>query len=404
MKSILIVDVQNGYLGKQHNLFLANLNSYLQQNKFDFVIYTRFVTTHEGKSYKNIRWFGLYDKEEKKLAIKKLPGSVMFNKKCHGLTPAILKYITENDINEIELCGIDNQGNISLIADTLSHNGIKVHLLNSMIAKSDLQLAKLPDEYSLYLITSLFGFYVGDIMANNKTQFSDETILSFAILQWLLNGEHTASKLQQVIVHYHKLFPDKYDIYSPGLEKWLDNNCTEFRECDDFEGVKVSTPIAFYSGSLTQIDALLEECHSFTHDSKESLESAKIVCYTIWLMRANIRKNNLIKKLSAFFNYEFSNDLQKVKAEFEQNPSSINFARLAVCIFINSTNFEEALNKALSIENYKQEFACVVGAMAESYFKNIPVHLVVSCRKLLPNKFKKLLIEYSKTHNPATFL
>ena len=395
MKNIIIVDVQRGYVDERHKQFIINLNKYLTNNVFDTVVYTRFITNHFCDEYKNIKWCGLYDKIERKLAVKKIKGKI-FDKKRHGLTPAILNYLKAQNVKEIELCGLNNQGSIELIENLLKKNDIHVEPLKDLITTSKIVL-KSEVEPCQFQIKTLNGFYIGDIVANNFTTFTDETILSFAVIEWLLHSSKSTQEFQKILNYYFKLYPNINNIYEEPFAKWLENGCRTYRVCESFGGAKILSPIGHYAECLGEIDELVDVSLSATHNSCIAKEGAKIICYAIWLLKSKSTQKEVLGKLNNFFAYNFTDNFEQNKELFFNERTPINFARAVLCAFVNSKSFEDALKKAESYGFEQEALMSTTASIAEAYYAEVPHELIKKCRALLPEKFKNLLEELGRS-------
>lgn len=401
MKNILIVDMQVGYLNEDDNKIVKNLNNYLKNNQFGTVLYTKFITNHNGTSFKNIHWFGIYDKLDRKLAVRKLQQGKVFEKKCHGLTPLIINYLIDEKVKEIEICGVNNDNNFELILAQLNQLNIKPIILDDYIINNESCCTDIEiTNDSIY--KTLNGFYIGDMFSNDHKEYTDETILSFALIEWLLHTKKTTQEFQTILAYYYKLYPNKNHIYDDKFALWLENGCRNYRICEDFDGAKYSTPIGFYSKTISEIDELIEKCLIVTHNSSEAKISAKIICYSIFLLRINTYKKDLLSKINAIFNLNIEENLENNINLYKNDKNAINMAKIVLSIFVTSKTFTDAIKIATEV---KQDGAilCTTCALCEAYYKDIPADIIIDCRNNLPDKFKNLLMEFSKVKNEKIY-
>lgn len=68
----------------------------------------------------------------------------------------------------------------------------------------------------------------------------------------------------------------------------------------------------------------------------------------------------------------------------------------AVIAFLDSTNFEDAIRKAVSLGGDSDTLACITGGISEAYYKEIPWHIAEPVLYMLPNGFKMILDEVRK--------
>ena len=166
MKNFLVVDVQSGFVFEGNKDTVIKIDKYLKENNFDNVIYTKFIQ-NKLDSRNHLYSYGLYEKEEKKIVVKKIANSKYFSKRTHGLTVQILNYFERKNIKEVEICGIDNMGSIDLIETMLKNKYILTTKLNDLICASSKSKPKKYSEFSTSLPT-IHGIYISDIYCNNK--------------------------------------------------------------------------------------------------------------------------------------------------------------------------------------------------------------------------------------------
>ena len=155
------------------------------------------------------------------------------------------------------------------------------------------------------------GFYVGDIIGNsythenesfnkktkqfdlftNRSKFSDDTILTCATIEWLINTNKTSEEMRQLIIKYYNNYPDRTPtIYGPEFAEWAKNGCLHYRASYSNGGAMRSSPIGWYAKTLSEIDSLIENGISVTHNTKTGKLGAKIVCYAIFYLKNSYSK------------------------------------------------------------------------------------------------------------------
>ncbi|MBQ7884643.1 MAG: isochorismatase family protein [Clostridia bacterium] len=412
MSNILVVDTQKGFINDSNKSIVLKINEYLKSNEFNHVIYTKFVTHHKDNTYKNIFWDGLYEKDEQKIAVKKLTNSKVFKKKSHGLPNTVLKYIKENNIKDIEICGVDNDGAINLICLTLKNLGVNVNLLTSLVCKSSLSGKRDKVDYITNLIKTANGFYVGDMIGgaykakmgndefpyvNNKTEFSDCTVLSMAVIEWLLGAKYEPREMLKILSYYYKFYPNKNDaVYNKNYALWAQNGCRSYRICNDNVAVRMCSPIGWFASTLQQIDELIVQGIVPVNNSQDAQMGARLICYIIWYMRKGVAKNELIKFLKRHFDENIFVGIEKSLKNLQYEQNATNTAILAIMTFVETKSYEEALKKVLEYNIESEALASIVSALAEVYYKNLPFACFNNCKQLLPEKLKKLLGEFGK--------
>ena len=61
--------------------------------------------------------------------------------------------------------------------------------------------------------------------------------------------------------------------------------------------------------------------------------------------------------------------------------------------FLDSTDFEDAIRKAVSLGGDSDTLACITGGIAEAFYREIPAPISDRVRALLPQEFVDILSE-----------
>lgn len=261
------------------------------------------------------------------------------------------------------------------------------------------------------------GFYIGDIIGNSYThenekynkktknfelftdrsKFSDDTILTFATIEWLIYTKHTSKEMLKIIKKYYTAFPDTSPtIYGKPFAKWAKDGCKNFRKSRGNGGAMRSSPIGWYADSLTQIDDLIQQGISPTHDTTSGILGAKIVCYTIYYLK----NGKTLKQTKALLEKQFSIDLNEnindYRARYNYTSDAVETVRPALISLFNATSYEDAIRNAVSFGGDTDTITSICAAVSEAYFKTIPDNIKTKAKKYLPKEFLDLLNEFDK--------
>lgn len=136
MKNIIVVDMQVGFIKENNKHLVEKINNYLKTNKFDNVIYTKYINSQSSPFVKILGWEGLTESSEQELCVTMLENSVIFEKEGYGLSGEQMSKLKELNITEIEVCGTDSDACVMMIAYQLFDNGIKPIILKELCASS----------------------------------------------------------------------------------------------------------------------------------------------------------------------------------------------------------------------------------------------------------------------------
>lgn len=264
------------------------------------------------------------------------------------------------------------------------------------------------------------GFYVGDIIGNSYThenekynkkiknfelftersKFSDDTILSFATIEWLLSGNYTSENMINIIKDFYKEFPDKNPtIYGQSFVDWINDGCKEFRKSSGNGGAMRASAIGWYSKDIEQIKFLVYNGIRPTHNTFEGVLGAEVVATCIYLLRKNYSLNELKKYIKITYNYDLDKNIDSYKKEYQYTSNAKETIRPALISLLNSNDYEDAIRNAVSFGGDTDTITTICSAISEAYYKTIPKYILDKAISYLPQKFINLLQKFNDSIN-----
>lgn len=228
-----------------------------------------------------------------------------------------------------------------------------------------------------------------DNLISNKAFFSDDTILTIAILDAVLNDKNYEK--------YLKIYGKKYQNYKPdftpyfkstfslSFTNWINSNK---------QGISKGNGAMMRISSIgylfeTEEDVLKHSTLATipSHNSKEAIECANMIAMIIYLARKGFTKEEIIKKLNIKLNYR---DFSKFNTTCYETIDNCLYA------LFTTNSFEEAIKKVISYGADTDTNACITGSMAEALY-GIDESIINEASKKIPDEFAKVLkIGYSK--------
>ena len=261
----------------------------------------------------------------------------------------------------------------------------------------------------------MHGFYIGDMIANSythenelynlkvknfalftpRTKFSDDTILTFATIDWLLHTNHTSLQMLECVRKFYKIYPDiSPTIYGEAFAAWANSGCKGFRESYGNGGAMRCSPIAWYANSYEEIDKLIENGITPTHNTPSAKFGAKIVCYTIFFLKTNKNKRALKQFLQNTFFITFPESYERYHRNYTYTSDALETIMPALVSFFHGKSFIDCLRNAVSFGGDTDTITTITASIAEAYYENIPKHMIKTCQTYLPQQFKNLLNEF----------
>ena len=228
-------------------------------------------------------------------------------------------------------------------------------------------------------------------LIDDDSFYSDDTILTIAILDAILNNKPYGVKLKEYGLKYKDKIPNNVDyfeyMFSPGFIKWCENN-----EVGKSIGNGSAMRISSVGYLFNDEETVLKEAEKATipsHNSKEAVAAASSVALSIYLARKGLNKEQIKEIISTKYNYKLDYDLEELRKKYLFD-GTYKVVPLCIYIALSSNSFEESIRKAISMGGDTDTNACIVGSISEALF-GIPDKYVEKVYSKLPNDFVKLL-------------
>ncbi len=249
---------------------------------------------------------------------------------------------------------------------------------------------------SIYEFEQVKNFHpvkINNIIEENSF-FSDDTILTIAIADAILNNVDYETNLKQYVKKYSNKIPKGISyfktMFSPGITKWANSNYQGER-AGNGAMMRIS-PVGFLFNTEKEVIKNSYLATIPSHNSNEAIESAKIISLIILYARQGLSKQQIIDKLNL-----------KIK---KPNITEFNYTcsdTIDLCLYslFNSNSFEESIRLAISFGGDTDTNACIVGSMAEAMF-GIDKKLQNKALSKMPAEFKKVIKDFYNTISNQT--
>ena len=209
--------------------------------------------------------------------------------------------------------------------------------------------------------------------------FSDDTILTIAIADAILNKKDYSNTLKEYAIKYGNKIPDGIEyfktMFSPGFMNWAYKK-EQGSSFGNGAMMRIS-PVGYLFNTEDEVIKHSYLATSPSHNTKEAIDSATTIALIIFYSRKGLSKEEIIKKL----NLEIK---KPILTKFNYTCSDT----IDICLYslFNSNSFKESIRTAISFGGDTDTNACIVGSMAESMF-GINKELKQKALSKLPKEF-----------------
>ena len=238
---------------------------------------------------------------------------------------------------------------------------------------------------------------------NEKCSCTDDSILTTAIADAILNGESYEKKLREYGLREINLGKDIYgrSRFGKGFVEWLKNDYMG-ESFGNGSAMRIS-PVGYLFNSINEIKIESLNATIPSHNHIESIKSSEAVAVSIYLLRRGMDKDSLKEYIEKhYFSLEY--DLDDLRKNYKFTSRAIDSVPQAIFCFLNSNDFEDAIRLSISIGGDSDTIACITGALAESYY-GIDEE-IIECTKTYIKDYMKDVIDkfYSTINNKNNIL
>lgn len=258
----------------------------------------------------------------------------------------------------------------------------------------------------------MYGAVLGDIIGSrfefnnikskdfklfdNECSFTDDTILTCAAADWVVNGGSPEEKMISWAFKYIDKTHFGHPAFSPGFMNWVNSNNRKPYQAKTNGCLMRISPIPFLERNT---EKALDKAIEFTSVTHNHTESINAVCAYVKLIHCALSgcSNDEIIKIGKDYGYDFVSDVETERKKMDKFYCSCKktFPPAVVCV-LEAKSYEDAIRNAVSLGGDSDTLACITGALAEAKF-GIPESIATQGIQFLDNDIKKVLSDLYKT-------
>ncbi len=221
-----------------------------------------------------------------------------------------------------------------------------------------------------------------------KSHFTDDTVMTIATADALLHNLTYEDAYNKWGRRYFNAG------YGRSFLKWIRSSTKRpYNSFCNGSAMRVS-PVGWMFDTLEDTLAEAEATAICTHDHPDGIAGAQSVAAAIFLARTGSDKNAIRSFISDYFHYDLDRNINAIRPEYEFDVTCPGSVPEAIIAFLESTDYESAIRLAISLGGDSDTQACIAGAIAEAFYKDIPADFVTSARELLEPPMIEILDEF----------
>jgi ADP-ribosylglycohydrolase len=207
---------------------------------------------------------------------------------------------------------------------------------------------------------------------------TDDSILTVATMDWLLHG----GDLRIVLRTYFRRV-ERPELFGKVFRQWAALDTGEPCGSSGNGAAMRVSPVAFAADSAETVLRLARESAAATHATTDAIAGAEAVALGVFLARTGCSKQEIRGEVSRRFGYDLERPLDQIRRGYRFSSACPDTVPVSFGAFLESSDYEETLRRAISVGGDADTTACMAGALAGAYW-GIPAWLTWRVLQMLP--------------------
>jgi len=265
----------------------------------------------------------------------------------------------------------------------------------------------------------MFGAICGDIIGsyyenhmtknydfelfNRENTFTDDTVLIVAVCDAILYNDKPINGFRAKKIRayeyaarykqYYARYP--YAGFGQMFSEWAKSKSI-YKQKSYANGAAMRIiPIAYAYEDIEQVIIQTKCSAAITHAHKEAVTGAEIIVTACFLARNNHSKDDIKQYLIKNYKLKFDTALDDIKSSYVFNSRASYCVFPAVLAFLESSDYEDAIRKAVSLGGDSDTIAAMTGGIAEAFYGKIPEKITSKCWSLLDMGLKNVIRDFT---------
>jgi ADP-ribosylglycohydrolase len=227
--------------------------------------------------------------------------------------------------------------------------------------------------------------YTDNGRPSGKCFFTDDTVLTIAVADWLLNGK---DDLADRLAHYTLAYPNRG--YGGMYINWANSwDRKPYNSFGNGSAMRVS-PVAWFAKDQAEVLQLAEASAAVTHSHPEGIKGAQATALAIWLARQGDNADHIRQAVTDFSGYDLTQTVDEIREWYYFNETCQETVPQAIICALEASDFEDAVRNAISIGGDSDTVAAITGSIAEGMF-GVPDWVGVKTLEHLPDEFVHIM-------------
>jgi ADP-ribosylglycohydrolase len=133
-----------------------------------------------------------------------------------------------------------------------------------------------------------------------------------------------------------------------------------------------------------------------THNHPEGIKGAQATALAIFMARKGFSKHDIKTIVKERFGYNLDRTCDDIRLDYQFDCTCQGTVPEAIIAFLDSSSYEDAIRKAVSLGGDSDTLACITGGIAQACYKTIPKKILVEGLASVPEELMKTVNEFNE--------
>jgi ADP-ribosylglycohydrolase len=230
------------------------------------------------------------------------------------------------------------------------------------------------------MLGARFGDIVGSIyefnnikttrfeLLDKRCTFTDDSILTIAVADWLLNDTLSKCRLIFTLERYVKKYPNPMGGYGSQFQQWVfSDEQAPYNSWGNGSAMRVAA-VGWAFDTLEKTEEIAKITAEITHNHPEGIKGAQATAAAIYMARTCSTKKEIKEYVENKYGYNLSRTCDEIRPNYRFIESCMETVPEALVAFLDSSDFESAIRLAVSLGGDSDTLACITGGVAEAFY------------------------------------
>ena len=199
---------------------------------------------------------------------------------------------------------------------------------------------------------------------------TDDSVMTVAVAQALMDTRHSLKLSKDALIdmmhYYGRLFPRAG--YGGHFGYWLSSGDRKpYNSWGNGSAMRVSS-VGWLYGSLEETLKFAKLSAEVTHNHPEGIKGAQAAAAAIYMARNGSSKEEIKAYIEKTFAYDLNFTIDEIREDYDFDESCQGSLPPALAAFFESTDFEDAIKRVISVGGDSDTLGAICGGIAEVYY------------------------------------